>query len=175
MAHAPSAALARRHQAIRADLEARGAGALVVFSLPNILYLSNFTGSTAIAVLTGDRLLFLTDSRYVTFVGDLQRSPAACPGLDLVTVEGSYDAKLVEVLGALGVERVAFEAAHLTVSRHAWLQSKLGSQVDLRPTEDVVERARAVKDEHEIATLREAARRLSRVAAQVPADVRRGR
>src|SRR5262245_27272973 len=117
MAHAPSAALARRHQAIRPDLEARKAGALVVFSLPNVLYLTNFTGSTAIAVLTGDRLLFLTDARYVTAVVDTQATSDACPGLELVRVDGAYDGKLADVLAELGVTRVAFEAAHLTVRR----------------------------------------------------------
>ena len=179
MAHAPTAVLGRRHRAVRADLSARNTGALIVFSLPNILYLTNFAGSTAIVVLTGDRLLFLTDSRYVTVVSDRQGTAEACPGLELVTVEGSYDAKLVDVVTALGVERVAFESAHLTVSRHAWLQSTLAGRgrqdVTLVPAEDVVEGARVIKDEHEIATLREAARRLSRVAAAVPADVRAGR
>ena len=42
-------------------------------------------------------------------------------------------------------------------------------------TERLIERARAVKDASEIATLREAGRRLARVAARVPALVREGR
>jgi len=44
--------------------------ALVVTSLPNILYLTNFVGSSAIVVMTSDRLLFITDSRYVAAVTD---------------------------------------------------------------------------------------------------------
>ena len=54
MSHAPTAALDRRHRIIRDDLSARSLDALVVTSLPNILYLTNFTGSTAIAVVTPD-------------------------------------------------------------------------------------------------------------------------
>jgi Xaa-Pro aminopeptidase len=42
-------------------------------------------------------------------------------------------------------------------------------------TERLIERSRAVKDDVEIATLREAARRLARVAQDVPAFVREGR
>jgi Xaa-Pro aminopeptidase len=45
----------------------------------------------------------------------------------------------------------------------------------LVPTEHIVERVRVVKDEGEIATLREAARRLSSVARQVPGFVAVGR
>ena len=55
MSHAPSAALSRRHHTIRREMDARGLDALVVTSLPNILYLTNFTGTSAIVVLTRDR------------------------------------------------------------------------------------------------------------------------
>ncbi len=150
--------------------------ALVVTSLPNILYLTNFTGSSAIVVLTADRLEFLTDFRYVTATRELQRE---CTGLELVTVEGSYDAMLVERLAALPAGRVGIEAAHLTVARHVWLTRSLGagngvSAITLVPTEGIIERARVLKDSYEIATLREAARRLSTVAAGVLGEVRAG-
>ena len=98
MSHAPTAALSRRHDAIRHALRARGLDALVVTSLPNIFYLSNFAGSSAIAVLTADRLLFVTDFRYVTQIAATHGTAHECPGLELVTVEGSYDGTLVEIL-----------------------------------------------------------------------------
>src|SRR5262245_8105849 len=179
MSSAPTTALKRRHDDVRAALASHRAEALVVTSLPNVLYLTNFTGSTAIVVLTADAPHFLTDSRYVTVVDETRGTPHGCPAMALVTVEGSYDAKLAEVLTGHGWKRVAFEAADLTVSRHTWLAARLagasGSAVDLIPTEGLVERPRLVKDEFEIATLREAARRLSRVAEQVPGEVRQGR
>jgi Xaa-Pro aminopeptidase len=178
MSHAPTAALKRRQTAVRAELTARQLDGLVVTSLPNVLYLTNFTGSAAIAVLTAERVYFLTDSRYLTVVADSRGQTYECPGLEVVAVDGSYDAKLADVLSGQGWTRVAFEAADLTVSRHAWLTSKLAAAspaVDFVPTEGVVERARLVKDDYEIATLREAGRRLSRVAAQVPSEVRPGR
>src|SRR5262249_37356724 len=66
----------------------------------------------------------------------------------------------------------------LTVSRFTWLTSTLGaggaSAVELVATENVVERARVVKDDYELMTLREAARRLSLVAAEVPREIRCG-
>src|SRR5947207_15471582 len=98
MSSAPSSTLKRRHDAVRAAIAARGLDALVVTSLPNILYLTNFTGSSAIVILTADRLELLTDFRYVTAVRDLQQDGAE---LELTTVEGSYDAMLVKRLAAL--------------------------------------------------------------------------
>ena len=61
MSYAPSPSLERRHHALRQELASRGLDALVITSLPNILYLTNFTGSTAIAVVTPARVHFLTD------------------------------------------------------------------------------------------------------------------
>src|SRR5438876_721800 len=101
MSHAPSDALRRRHQKVRAACASQHLDALVVTSLPNILYLTNFTGSAAIVVLTRDRLHFLTDSRYVTAVEAAQRSPSACPGLQLMTVAGAYETSLVALLRSM--------------------------------------------------------------------------
>jgi Xaa-Pro aminopeptidase len=178
MLHARSAALNRRHSLVRAAAAHHSVDALVVTARPNIFYLTNFTGSSAIAVLTPDRLHFVTDFRYVTAVESLQRSEEACPDLELTVVDGTYDMTLARLLASLNIQRVGFEAAHVTVSRYNWLVSQLGSGQTgptLVPTEQIVERLRVRKDEYEIETLREAARRLSTVARGVFEEIRAGR
>ena len=99
MAQAPTAALSARLLAVRRRLIELELEALVVTALPNILYLTNFSGTSAIVVVTAERLLFLTDSRYVTAIADTRGKPFECPQLDLVEVEGSYDARLAQLLG----------------------------------------------------------------------------
>jgi len=179
MSHAPGDALKHRHRTIRAELAARELDALVVTSLANVLYLTNFTGSAALVVLTAERLYFLTDFRYVTAINEARPTSHACPDLELVIVDGSYDGALAKLLGSLKLDRVGFEAAHLTVGRHTWLTDTLaresGRRSPLMATEGIVERARLCKDEYEIRTLREAARRLAVVAADVLGDARAGR
>ncbi len=161
-----------------------GLQALVITALPNVLYTTNFTGSAAIAVLTMDRLLFITDFRYVATLEASQASAAACPTLDTVLVDGSYDATLARVLAGLSadpaerVENIGFEAAHMTVSRHRWLAHQLDAASPaptLRETEGIVERARAIKDAHELDALREGGRLLSAVARTAFGEVRVGR
>jgi len=184
MSHAPSLTLSRRHQSVRAALASSGLDALVVTALPNILYLTNFTGSSAIVVLTAARLLFITDFRYLTVLEQGRGTPHECPGMEVVTVEGSYDATLAELLAKHPWRRTGFEAAHLTVDRYRWLKQTLRasesairnpqSAIELVATERIVERARVLKDPYEIATLKEAAMRLSLVAEAAPAEVRRG-
>ena len=155
MAQAPTAALSARLQSVRQRLIELQLDALVVIALPNILYLTNFSGSSAIVVVTADRLLFLTDSRYVTAVADMRGERAhECPGLELVEVEGSYDARVARLLNdarpTRNDVRVGVEAAHLTVSRLTWLEQHVDRRVELAQTQGIVERIRVVKDGYEL-------------------------
>ena len=178
MSHAPTDLLNRRHRAIRQALAARQIDALLVTSLPNILYLTNFKGSSAAVLLTAGRLLFVTDFRYVAAVDATHGTAWECPNLDLVRVDQSYDETLATVLTSMPGSRIGFEAAHLTVSRYEWLQRRLadvGGHPSFVATEGIVEAARVRKDAYEISTLREAARRLSAVAVGVFQEIRRGR
>src|SRR5256885_4999182 len=98
MSHAPSAALKRRHDAVRQACAQANVDALVVTSRSNILYLTNFTGSAAILIVMRDSVQFMTDFRYVTAVEGLQQSSSACPDLQLTVIDGTYDAALAKLL-----------------------------------------------------------------------------
>jgi Xaa-Pro aminopeptidase len=94
----------------------------------------------------------------------------------------SYDEALAEVLRESGARRIGIEGAWMPVSRFNRLSATLAASAAralacpvLVATERVIERARAVKDPDEVATLREAARRLARAALEVPALARPGR
>ena len=179
MPHAPTSTLSRRLGRIRQEMSARGLDALIVTSLHNVLYLTNFSGSAAIGVVTPDVVYFITDFRYVTAIEAARGTAWECPGLELVRVDAAYDQTLVSVIRSMAGARVGFEAPHMTVARHSWIESRLGqddqARASLLPVEGIVERARVRKDEYEIETLREAARRLSRVARGVFEEVRAGR
>ncbi len=152
--------------------------ALVVTSLPNVLYLTNFTGSAAIVVLTSDRLRFLTDFRYVSAICDTRGASDECPGLDLVRVDGSYDVTLAATLKAMPRARVGFEAADVSVSRHEGLRTAISDGAhmpELVSTEGIVQKARVVKDSYELRALAEGATRLSDVARRLAAWVGRDR
>jgi Xaa-Pro aminopeptidase len=174
---APTSVLAARLDALRSDLARQGLDALVVTHAPNVYYLANFASSAAIAIVTREALHVLADSRYTTALDELLASDAGPPGARAVAVggSGSYD----EVLAAWLLEhargwRVGFEADHVSVKRHAWLGAKLAGAAAppaFEPCDGLVERRRATKDDHEVGLLRESARRLSRVAAAVLADL----
>ena len=77
-----------------------------------------------------------------------------------------------------GPSPIGVEAGHLTVQRQRWLTAALaggGWRPDqIVPTMDVIEAGRVIKDEWEIARLREAGRRISAVALGVLADLAPG-
>jgi Xaa-Pro aminopeptidase len=121
-------------------------------------------------VVTRDGAHLLVDFRYREAVYTLQRTSSACPGLVIRDVPASYDEALLDCLRVLGTSVVGFEAAHVPVATHErWrrIAETRHLAVTFTSTEAVVEEARAVKDPFEIATLREAAARLTPVAALV--------
>ena len=171
MPHAPTATLSHRHGCIRAAMRKASLDAVVVTAMPNIAWLTNFAGSSAIVLLTADNLRFITDSRYVTAVAEMRETPHDCPELELTAVDGSYDATLAAVLTGGGFARIGFESAHLTVGRFRWLEATLGKASapapELVPFDSVLETARSVKDAYETALFRQAGAMLSDVTRQV--------
>jgi Xaa-Pro aminopeptidase len=161
----------------RVRLAARTAGvdALVVTHLPNVQYLTGFTGSAGVALVLPRTCLLVVDFRYVTAVNTLTSSLEGL--VTLATFERSYDEALVELLRREGSHRIGIEAAYLPVSRFNAISSGLAARTllpiqssesapALVPTERLVERARVIKDEFEIATLRDAGMRLGEIASR---------
>jgi Xaa-Pro aminopeptidase len=185
----PAATLANRLSRVRAVLTDHSLDALLVTHGPNVQYLTNLQSSAAVALVTPDEVFVFADGRYTTAFADLLARGEGPPAGTLVGVDGSnsYDDTLGRWLGGrFPGRRVGFEAAHVTMKRHAAVTAAAGqaarepgqdaAPVCLEPVEDVVEPVRAVKDEAEVAILRDAARRLSLVARQVlPEAVRPGR
>ena len=173
----PTTFLAARLSRLREALDTLSLEALIVSTPPNIRYLTNHTGTAGVAVVTRDAVYLLIDFRYDEAVRMLQASAAACPELRAWPVPGSYDEAIIDCLITLGLTTVGFEAAIVSVARHAWWQDAIASRqagVTLRPTEQVIERARTIKDGAEIGALREAARRLEPLTQVAFAAIRPG-
>ncbi len=171
---------------MREDLRAAGIDALLVTHPPNVRYLTGLAATAGAVVVTPSRCLLFADFRYETTARSLVagREPGA---LELIVPAGSYDAAVTAALRDVAAARIGVEAASLTVGRFNRLAAELtpagGSmrrtpgrrRTELLPLEGLVEARRMVKDPGEIATLREAGRRIATVARELPAMVREGR
>ena len=173
-----SDSLTARHRAVRNRLAALGLDGLVVTNPTNIRYLSNHAGSAGTLVVTHSEVHLLIDFRYEESVRSVQASDAACPGLRTWPVPASYDEALIDMLSGLTMPaKLGIEAAHLTVARKEWLErtsTSRGLALTWTSTERVVEQPRLVKDASEIATLRDAAARLTGVAESAFRSIRSG-
>jgi Xaa-Pro aminopeptidase len=143
---------------------------LLLTSLPNIRYLTGFSGSSALVfVSTRGEVLLVTDFRYKTQaaaeVGDLAR----------VTVEAqSLWTGLWQQLPQLGqVEIVGFESPHMLHRDFERLLDQ-GARWQWRPTADLVEGLRERKDADEVAFIARAAAVATEALERTLAEVRAG-
>ena len=140
----------------RAAAAARSAGVdgVLITHLPDIRYLSGFTGSSAALVLSGGRAVLFTDGRYIA------QAKAEAAGTRVVIAAKPALIAACEWLAETGVRRCGFDAAHTTVSGLETMRKAVpaklrrGLFVAVGP---MVARLREVKDEDEIARLRAAA------------------
>jgi len=130
------------------DLEVE---ALFVTRLPNVRYLTGFTGSNGQALVTASEAVFFTDGRYT------EQSRHEVPDLERLTYATSASAAVREQCERLGVSRLGFEAHDVSVAAHTRMAEALEG-VELVATQDAVERGRWVKDDEELAALRDAQR-----------------
>ena len=154
-----------RHAKVRDDLRAKSLDALLVTSLPNVAYLTGLFATAGAAVVSRDRVWLVVDGRYAAAA----RARGNELGLDIVTLPatGSYDEAIAGILETFGNGRVGFDAGHMTVRQHRDLLARLssaGSKIEMAAADGLIEQRRAVKDDWELETLREAARRLSDAA-----------
>ncbi|HEY3114058.1 MAG TPA: aminopeptidase P family protein [Gemmatimonadaceae bacterium] len=158
-----------RVAALRDALTAAHIDALVLTSLPNVRYLTGFSGTSALLLVTQRDVHFITDFRYDTQVRDEVG--------DLATIrieQQSLWTGLWNLVASLeGVEIVGFESAHLL---HRDFQRLLtdGTRWQWRPQLNLVEALRESKDADEVSLIRRAGEIATRALAKTLKEVRPG-
>jgi Xaa-Pro aminopeptidase len=159
----------RRLAALVDGLSAAHLDGLLLTGLSNIRYLTGFSGSSALLVVTPRDVVLITDFRYQTQVadevGDLAR----------VAIEASsLWSGLWQQLAALpSVKVLGFETSHI---QHRDFQRlvEAGARWQWRPTVDLVETLRERKDAGEIARITDAAGVATRALARTLPQLRIG-
>ncbi|QWV96024.1 aminopeptidase P family protein [Geomonas nitrogeniifigens] len=137
--------IGNRIPAARECLKRLDADLLLVLNLSNIRYLTGFTGSEALLVLSPEDGWFFTDSRYTSQAG------AEVTGAKVIEFSNRMDA-LVERLQQSGATRVAFEAGSTTVAFYQELCAKT-PQIEYLPADSELTALRTVKDAGELEIL----------------------
>ena len=120
--------------------------ALVVSLLSNVRYLTGFTGSHGVAVITSSDAWFLTDTRYRTqSAREVRKFRRIITMHDLWKTIASR-----KLLG--GCRRVAFESEAVTYAQYALFRNAVG-RATLVPSRNLVEGLAVVKDAEELASI----------------------
>jgi len=123
--------------------------ALLVTKLANVRYLTGFSGSSAMVLLTPAESVFFTDGRYD------EQSRHEVPDLTRVASMENLAAAIRDHLRRLGIGRVGFERHAVTVAQLERWQERFDG-VELAGIGEEVERLRWSKDEEELELLRSA-------------------
>jgi Xaa-Pro aminopeptidase len=122
--------------------------ALLVSALPNIRYLSGFTGDNGLLLVTPESQTLFTDPRF-TF-----QASEECTCTVKIAPRGPVDPYAVEAIRSKKLKRVGFEATRMIYDVHRRLKESLPLGTTLKPIGPVIENLRMVKSKEEIERIR---------------------
>jgi Xaa-Pro aminopeptidase len=160
--------LARRDK-LRATLERDGRElhVLLVSSPTNVSYLTGFTGDSSVLVLSRSRDIVISDGRFTT------QFEQECPGLECqIRAPGQeMNPAIARVLKSLGQTQVGIEATSMTVAEYEGIRAAAATS-SFFPVAGWVEALREIKDDDEIAAIREAVLVAERAYTSLCAEIR---
>lgn len=120
---------------------------IIITSRPNTFYLSGFSGSSSIIIVTTGRKLFATDFRYIEHAVEI------CGEVyEVILMTSSADAFMIEKINEMGIKNIGFEEGDVSQGRYAGWRDKL-PDVRFTPMQAETTRLRMIKDEVEIQKL----------------------
>lgn len=135
---------------LRKGMEQRGLDALLVTSSYNLRYVSNFTGTTGLSVITLENAYFVTDFRYT------EQAAKQAEGFTIVQNFGPIYEEVVKIVTDNKIEALGFEQDFVTFRLFEMLEEIIPGTTDLVPVSGLIEALREVKEEAEIETIRKA-------------------
>ncbi len=141
-----------RQRLLADELADRKIDALLITHLPNVRYLTGFTGSAGVLLIGQGRQrpVFITDGRYTS------QAHEQVENAKIVIAKGSALDAAVQQAVKLRLANVGVEADHMPVSMRSRLKKLLPPKVKLKETTGLVEDIREVKDTGELAAIERA-------------------
>ena len=160
--------ISTRFKRLRQTLDAHGAGALLETHLPNIYYLSGFTGDSGALLVESSCTTLFTDGRFTIQAREEAR------GIRTRIHSGPVLEAVGEYLRKKGKASVAISPSRLTLAAWKSLKKASGKGMKWVSQDGLVDQLRAVKDSFEMDCIRESARLGSQVMEEAIGLVRPG-
>lgn len=136
-------------QRVREGLGKLGIDGLLITSEYNRRYISNFTGSSGVVLISLTDAKFITDFRYV------EQASKQCEGFEIVKHTGSMQEEVAAQAKLLGIKKLGFEQDHVTYSSYKGFDKAIDAE--LVPVSGLIEKIRLIKSDAEIKILKVAA------------------
>ncbi|WP_346207585.1 Xaa-Pro peptidase family protein [Caldifermentibacillus hisashii] len=135
---------------LKKQIELLDMDGLLVSDKKNRIYISGFTGSSAVIFISKNREIIITDSRYI------EQIKQQAPDFEVIDHYGHFSEALVNLLKRENVRNVGFESDYMNVSQYLELKKSL-PDIEFIPTINIIERLRSVKEDYEIEQMKIAA------------------
>lgn len=131
-------------------LKAKNINALIVTKLPNVRYLSGFSGSAGFLIISPKKNYFVSDFRY-----KIQSSNEVNRNFEIrIDKQGSFDF-INSIAKKYNLNSIGFEAGSMSYTQYSLLK-KILKGIKLVPMDGVVENFTAVKTDDEVENIRKA-------------------
>lgn len=138
-------------QRLRKRMSELDVPAALVSNATNVGWLTGFTGSTAVVLITQNDAVFISDSRYREQAKEQVRDME----LEILQAPRTYPEVIAEQASRLGIQRLGFEAEHVTFAQKAQWEKKIEA-IELYPVDKLCDRLRMKKFDWEIEKIRQA-------------------
>ena len=154
-----------RLSSLRSFMTEQGMDAIIINKLEHLRYFSGFRGDDSTLVISQDRALLVTDSRYT------EQAKEEADGFEIVRQEDGLWKKTSECATALGGKRIGFEKNAILFETYERLAALL-EHAELKAVK--LDELRQVKDEEEIACIRKACEIADHAFRDILNDIRPG-
>jgi Xaa-Pro aminopeptidase len=142
--------------------------AFLVSALPNIRYLSGFTGDNGLLLVTPESQTLFTDPRFTI------QASEECTCTVKIAPRGPVDPYAIEAIHRKKLKRVGFEASRMTFDVHRRLKEALPLGTTLKPIGPVIENLRMIKSKEEIERIRRSVQTNSQAFEKTVQSIRPG-
>ncbi len=139
----------QRLDSLRSEFPPRDLDALLVSALPNIRYLTGFTGSNGLLLIWPESAILLTDPRYAI-------QARAETRVRVRVVRGPLIKVALSIIKRNKLKTIGFESSRIVHDTFAALSRELPLGATLEPTQGLVEGLRMVKSPVEVDRIRQA-------------------
>ncbi len=135
---------------LREQMQKRELDSLLVTNPYNLRFITGFTGTAGLALITPNDAWFITDFRYTEQAGEQVKE------FKVVQAQKGLLDEVARIVQEAAVERLAFEQDYMTFATYSQYQEKLTAT--LEPVSGLIEQLRMVKAPEEIDVLKAAAK-----------------